>query len=550
MKRDRLHLNSMIKTEGITLVALVVTIVVLLILAGITLVYVFGDNGLFGKARDAKEQTEIAKAREKLEMILSGASIEKYTNKAYNANEYLNGYILSRIDVDIEDDIVTVDNCSFLIDRNIPAILNYEGHPNGIVIKCKVIGNDWTKENPSIEVEIEIKDNSGLLNTSSIRVSENGDDITNTIDVSNGSFTLTTNKSTKYIINVNNSKGELITKEIEVQAKVDNTAPTLEQLGVTVEGMDIKINAKAIDNQSGLKQFHYTITPTEGIEEGQEKGTFVEEQTLTIKTTKATTYTISVMAEDKVGNISTARIAEVRTKSGLTLEKAKEKVNASTLQQYIGQEVDYSPEAGGTWRIFYYDEEGYFGTTNTLYLKRDYDERAKSSLYIDAVTAEGTEMMKRMNPKWRDYPTENANIVDKTNEKCVAWICDPGNWEDYKTTEVSFAIGSPSIEMYMMAYNVWKQNNPKGDALVNKVGTSTGGYLIGSGESYGSETSENIIERGPNEVFVTSNKVGWVASPIDYYTGRVYLLNGSKSSIQLGDWNQNYYMSPIVAINP
>lgn len=34
-------------TTGITLIALVVTIVVLLILAGITIMYVMGDNGVF-----------------------------------------------------------------------------------------------------------------------------------------------------------------------------------------------------------------------------------------------------------------------------------------------------------------------------------------------------------------------------------------------------------------------------------------------------------------------------------------------------------------------
>ena len=38
------------RDKGITLVALVVTIVVLLILSGITIVYVFVDNGVFGQA--------------------------------------------------------------------------------------------------------------------------------------------------------------------------------------------------------------------------------------------------------------------------------------------------------------------------------------------------------------------------------------------------------------------------------------------------------------------------------------------------------------------
>lgn len=40
--------------RGITLIALVVTIVVLLILAGVTITYALGDNGLFGTAKKAE----------------------------------------------------------------------------------------------------------------------------------------------------------------------------------------------------------------------------------------------------------------------------------------------------------------------------------------------------------------------------------------------------------------------------------------------------------------------------------------------------------------
>ena len=52
------------RNKGITLIALVVTIVVLLILAGITINYVMGDNSIFQKAVAAKEktQTEIGRA--------------------------------------------------------------------------------------------------------------------------------------------------------------------------------------------------------------------------------------------------------------------------------------------------------------------------------------------------------------------------------------------------------------------------------------------------------------------------------------------------------
>lgn len=54
--------------EGITLVALVVTIVVLLILAGVSINIVLGENGLIAKAQEASFRTEMATIEETVEM--------------------------------------------------------------------------------------------------------------------------------------------------------------------------------------------------------------------------------------------------------------------------------------------------------------------------------------------------------------------------------------------------------------------------------------------------------------------------------------------------
>ncbi len=66
-------------STGITLVALVVTIVVLLILAGITIMYTMGDNSIFKKAQEAKDKTEEAVKNE-----------QEYMNSIDNM---VNGYI-------------------------------------------------------------------------------------------------------------------------------------------------------------------------------------------------------------------------------------------------------------------------------------------------------------------------------------------------------------------------------------------------------------------------------------------------------------------------
>jgi len=66
---------------GITLVALVVTIVVLLILAGITITYVMGDNSIFNKASNAKLNTELAKIEEQAGIIYANKLIDQQAGK-------------------------------------------------------------------------------------------------------------------------------------------------------------------------------------------------------------------------------------------------------------------------------------------------------------------------------------------------------------------------------------------------------------------------------------------------------------------------------------
>ena len=63
--KEQLKIN-----KGITLIALVITIIVLLILAGVTLSMVMGDSGIFGKANNAKDKTEVAQYEEELRICV------------------------------------------------------------------------------------------------------------------------------------------------------------------------------------------------------------------------------------------------------------------------------------------------------------------------------------------------------------------------------------------------------------------------------------------------------------------------------------------------
>ena len=67
--------------KGITLVALVVTIVVLLILAGVSISLVIGQNGMIQKAKDAQDAQDKAYARDIVESALKAVEIDVLSGK-------------------------------------------------------------------------------------------------------------------------------------------------------------------------------------------------------------------------------------------------------------------------------------------------------------------------------------------------------------------------------------------------------------------------------------------------------------------------------------
>ncbi len=60
-------------TKGITLIALVITIIVLLILAGVTIATLTGENGILSKATEASNKTEEKNAEEEVKIAVMGS---------------------------------------------------------------------------------------------------------------------------------------------------------------------------------------------------------------------------------------------------------------------------------------------------------------------------------------------------------------------------------------------------------------------------------------------------------------------------------------------
>ena len=122
-QKDIPDMNAKSNTAGITLIALIVTIIILLILAGISIGVLTGENGLIKQAQDAKTQTEIAEEKE----ILNTATVKAMAKDKYEniQKEILDNELNKSVgegkytSKEIEEGIVvtfTSSNRSYLVD--------------------------------------------------------------------------------------------------------------------------------------------------------------------------------------------------------------------------------------------------------------------------------------------------------------------------------------------------------------------------------------------------------------------------------------------------
>ena len=96
--------------KGITLIALVITIIVILILAAISITMLSGDNGILNQAAKAKVKTELASLKEQVEI-----AVVSYQADIINSRKTLT---VSEIVDKLKDDNIIDDNMTFVENSN------------------------------------------------------------------------------------------------------------------------------------------------------------------------------------------------------------------------------------------------------------------------------------------------------------------------------------------------------------------------------------------------------------------------------------------------
>jgi len=103
--------------KGITLIALVITIIVLLILAGVSIAMLTGQNGILTQAQNAKTTNESKSAEEKVKLAVMGARADDGTLTVGKLRTELANYG-GTVEGDTFPVTATVDGKSFTVDAN------------------------------------------------------------------------------------------------------------------------------------------------------------------------------------------------------------------------------------------------------------------------------------------------------------------------------------------------------------------------------------------------------------------------------------------------
>jgi len=160
------HTGSFREQKGITLIALVITIIVLLILAGISIAMLTGENGILTKANQAKEEYAYKNAEEKVKLAVVEYQVKMREESLYNILSKIEG--LEEIDPDNANEgppyIVVVDGYEFEVRENEEGQIEVEyiRKSNGILPEIIKAEKSISGENVKILVEAKTEDEEGI----------------------------------------------------------------------------------------------------------------------------------------------------------------------------------------------------------------------------------------------------------------------------------------------------------------------------------------------------------------------------------------------------
>ena len=291
------------KNKGITLIALVITIIVLLILAGISIATLTGENGLLSKATTAKEETKKAEIREEIELAIAAIQAEelqkgnKVTLETLAGSEEEPGQLENSKDLEgitaklnVEEITGEYKGYDYTIDENLKVRIG--DSVTGINIKYELSTNKDTNQDITLSVTAESTNGGNVNITAPNELTKN----------SQGLYTISRNGTYRFTAKDNANLTKTINIKINNIDKLPPKKCEIDTNNSKAKATSIKIVTNAEDAgtteeyaSSGIAKYKYYIG-------NEEKG---ESTTNTYEIeglSRNTQYSVSVKAYDKAGN--------------------------------------------------------------------------------------------------------------------------------------------------------------------------------------------------------------------------------------------------------
>ena len=276
-------LKEQLKTnKGITLIALVITIIVLLILAGVTIATLTGDNGILTKAQNAKEKN-------------AQKTVEEQINLAVQASRINEGLV---IDKDILEQELT--NNGIEITKSENDELPWTVKKDGYVYTISENGEVKEKEGIAIttgDIEILKGSTEGKKVSAQILSGETG-----TIKWEHtGNITLSATEGNEVTVNVNSNAnaGDIAT----ITARIDGKTYQ-DSINVKIVTQVTSVTAEKIEVSIGDKKKIEKITATPENAEGIEVTSYVSQDTTKVTVDEKTGEVTGVQEGETTVTIS------------------------------------------------------------------------------------------------------------------------------------------------------------------------------------------------------------------------------------------------------
>ena len=492
--------------KGITLIALVITIIVLLILSGVAIATLTGENGLFTRAKQAKENYSINSAKEKIELAISDLIVEQRSKGENLTKEDLTKINSNEIDVKNTNNFPVEAICQgykFYIDENF--IVTYVGEANETIITYTTEPEGYTNQD-KVKILVKISNTKGIK---SIQKPGETDKILTQgqtevgIDyevIANGTYTFKV---------VDNENKEVI-KDIVIDkfdiVKPEDFTPTVEKIGI--HEFTVISNAKdgevtEISTKSGIEKLEYYIKKKEDIEYIK-----YESQNTNYKFSDLegdTEYDFYVIAFDRAGNYKESNV--ISQKTDCTTKKIYiDSNNGNDITGCGTEDMPYQTlnkisetgiiETGIKYNI--YLKEGEYLLTEDLYnldCNKEiniYGQKEKTILNVGSIFGtsqpEGSEKycLNLYRLVWKGFESTTNTILVKTPMKLynIAFVFTftknniaGGYFVD--TNGIYMQNCTLTKRFYGAAGGIWKESDSGFIRGINKIINSYGGFKSG-----------------------------------------------------------------------